>query len=156
MAGQHANVWGQAGCGVLRAWGDSRKEGRAGQAGKAQVALCLAGLRPGAPLCPMLADALAPTVILNLYERHHSAGLRQRAIRKLYEHIVADDRFTKCISIGPVSATNPLGVTLEWALDCSPGVGEDPRRKAQRPVFAPTGLHLVPTCVLGPPPTPTT
>lgn len=81
------------------------------------MALCLAGLRPGAPLCPVLADALAPTVILNLYERHHSASLRQRAIRKLYEHIVADDRFTKCISIGPVSATNPLGVSLEWALE---------------------------------------
>ncbi|XP_057401560.1 lanosterol synthase isoform X1 [Balaenoptera acutorostrata] len=44
-------------------------------------------------------------VILNLYERHHSASLRQRAIQKLYEHIAADDRFTKYLSIGPISKT---------------------------------------------------
>lgn len=40
--------------------------------------------------------------MLNLYEAHHSATLRGRALRELYEHIEADDRFTKSISIGPV------------------------------------------------------
>ena len=60
--------------------------------------------------CPLTPPSLA--VILNLYERHHSASLRQRAIQKLYEHIAADDRFTKYLSIGPVSAPRPLGV---WA-----------------------------------------
>ena len=59
------------------------------------------------PACSVLADALTPAAILNLYERHHSTSLRQRAIQKLYEHIAADDRFTKCISIGPVSAPTP-------------------------------------------------
>ncbi|XP_008143861.2 lanosterol synthase [Eptesicus fuscus] len=53
--------------------------------------------------------------ILNLYERHHSASLRQRAIRKLYEHIVADDRFTKCISIGPISKT--INMLVRWRVD---------------------------------------
>lgn len=37
-----------------------------------------------------------------MYEAHHSTHLRQRAITELYDHIKADDRFTKCISIGPV------------------------------------------------------
>lgn len=59
--------------------------------------------------CPLLLlsvpNAFSPSGILNLYERFHSTSLRQRAIRMLYEHIVADDRFTKCISIGPVSAS---------------------------------------------------
>lgn len=40
--------------------------------------------------------------IMNVYEAHHSTALRQRAITELYDHIKADDRFTKCISIGPV------------------------------------------------------
>lgn len=40
--------------------------------------------------------------IMNMYEAHHSTHLRQRAVTELYDHIKADDRFTKCISIGPV------------------------------------------------------
>lgn len=47
--------------------------------------------------CPSL-----PVAIMNVYEAHHSTHLRQRAITELYDHIKADDRFTKCISIGPV------------------------------------------------------
>lgn len=39
---------------------------------------------------------------MNVYEAHHSTHLRQRAVTELYDHIKADDRFTKCISIGPV------------------------------------------------------
>ncbi|XP_006204996.1 lanosterol synthase isoform X1 [Vicugna pacos] len=52
---------------------------------------------------------------LNLYECHHSASLRQRAIQKLYEHIVADDRFTKCLSIGPISKT--INMLVRWYVD---------------------------------------
>lgn len=48
---------------------------------------------------------LCPAVLLNVYEAHHSTALRERAVKELYEHIQADDRFTKCISIGPVTAT---------------------------------------------------
>ena len=50
--------------------------------------------------------------VLNFYERHHSTSLRQRATQELYEHIAADDRFSKCISIGPVSAPRLGG--LAW------------------------------------------
>lgn len=39
---------------------------------------------------------------MNIYEAHHSGALRGRAVKELYDHIQADDRFTKCISIGPV------------------------------------------------------
>uniref|UniRef100_A0A2K5MZ21 Terpene cyclase/mutase family member n=1 Tax=Cercocebus atys TaxID=9531 RepID=A0A2K5MZ21_CERAT len=53
--------------------------------------------------------------LLNLYERHHSAHLRQRAVQKLYEHIVADDRFTKSISIGPISKT--INMLVRWYVD---------------------------------------
>nr|XP_036879554.1 lanosterol synthase [Manis javanica] len=53
--------------------------------------------------------------ILNLYERHHSAGLRQRATQKLYEHILADDLFSKYISIGPISKT--INMLVRWYVD---------------------------------------
>ncbi|XP_055425836.1 lanosterol synthase isoform X2 [Bubalus kerabau] len=53
--------------------------------------------------------------ILNLYERHHSTSLRQWATQKLYEHIAADDRFTKCISIGPISKT--INMLVRWRVD---------------------------------------
>lgn len=42
-------------------------------------------------------------VLLNAYEAHHSTTLRGKAVKELYDHIQADDRFTKCISIGPVT-----------------------------------------------------
>lgn len=41
-------------------------------------------------------------MVLNVYEAHHSGALRGKAVKELYEHIQADDSFTKCISIGPV------------------------------------------------------
>nr|KAF6478057.1 lanosterol synthase [Molossus molossus] len=53
--------------------------------------------------------------IFNLYECYHSTSLRQRAIQKLYEHIVADDCFTKCLSIGPISKT--LNMLVRWHVD---------------------------------------
>lgn len=60
----------------------------------------------------MPADTLVPTAILNLYERHHSTSLRQWAVQRLCEHIAADDRFSKCLSIGPVSV--PARWVLAW------------------------------------------
>ncbi|XP_065798559.1 lanosterol synthase isoform X3 [Muntiacus reevesi] len=54
-------------------------------------------------------------IVLNLYERHHSTSLRQRATQKLHEHIAADDRFTKCISIGPISKT--INMLVRWHAD---------------------------------------
>uniref|UniRef100_A0A674J2A3 Terpene cyclase/mutase family member n=1 Tax=Terrapene triunguis TaxID=2587831 RepID=A0A674J2A3_9SAUR len=53
--------------------------------------------------------------ILNVYEAHHSARLRQRAIAELYDHIKADDRFTKAISIGPISKT--INMLVRWYVD---------------------------------------
>ncbi|XP_047702930.1 lanosterol synthase isoform X2 [Prionailurus viverrinus] len=54
-------------------------------------------------------------VLLNLYEGHHSTSLRERAIQKLYEHIVADDCFSKYISIGPISKT--INMLVRWYVD---------------------------------------
>uniref|UniRef100_A0A8D2PJJ2 Terpene cyclase/mutase family member n=1 Tax=Zosterops lateralis melanops TaxID=1220523 RepID=A0A8D2PJJ2_ZOSLA len=54
----------------------------------------------------------AAYTIMNVYEAHHSTHLRQRAITELYDHIKADDRFTKCISIGPISKTINMLVRL--------------------------------------------
>lgn len=45
-------------------------------------------------------------MLLNVYEAHHSTVLRGKAVEELYDHIQADDRFTKCISIGPVTNTH--------------------------------------------------
>lgn len=47
-------------------------------------------------------------MVLNVYEAHHSTTLRGKAVKELYDHIKADDRFTKCISIGPVTNTQIL------------------------------------------------
>ncbi|XP_028663091.1 lanosterol synthase isoform X1 [Erpetoichthys calabaricus] len=54
-------------------------------------------------------------IILNIYEKYHSTSLRKKAIDELYEHIKADDRFTKCISIGPVSKT--INMLVRWYAD---------------------------------------
>ncbi|XP_055019806.1 lanosterol synthase isoform X2 [Boleophthalmus pectinirostris] len=51
-------------------------------------------------------------MMLNVYESHHSSALRQRAVEELYDHIQADDRFTKCISIGPISKT--INMLVRW------------------------------------------
>ncbi|XP_065418367.1 lanosterol synthase-like [Chrysemys picta bellii] len=58
--------------------------------------------------------------ILNVYEAHHSARLRQRAIAELYDHIKAEDRFTKAISIGPISKT--INMLVGWYVDGDVGV----------------------------------
>uniref|UniRef100_A0A3Q1GPW3 Terpene cyclase/mutase family member n=1 Tax=Acanthochromis polyacanthus TaxID=80966 RepID=A0A3Q1GPW3_9TELE len=54
-------------------------------------------------------------MVLNVYEAHHSTVLRGRAVKELYEHIQADDRFTKCISIGPISKT--INMLVRWYVD---------------------------------------
>ncbi|VTJ69483.1 Hypothetical predicted protein [Marmota monax] len=59
--------------------------------------------------------SLLPTALLNLYERYHSPSLRRRAVQLLYEHIAADDRFTKCISIGPISKT--INMLVRWSVE---------------------------------------
>ncbi|XP_028991800.1 lanosterol synthase isoform X2 [Betta splendens] len=54
-------------------------------------------------------------MVLNVYEAHHSTTLRERAVRELYDHIQADDRFTRCISIGPISKT--INMLVRWYVD---------------------------------------
>ncbi|KAF3842808.1 hypothetical protein F7725_001657 [Dissostichus mawsoni] len=54
-------------------------------------------------------------MVLNVYEAHHSTMLREKAVKELYEHIEADDRFTKCISIGPISKT--INMLVRWYVD---------------------------------------
>ncbi|TSK92907.1 Lanosterol synthase [Bagarius yarrelli] len=51
--------------------------------------------------------------ILNQYEAHHSTALREKAVKELYDHIKADDRFTKCISI--ISKT--INMLVRWHVD---------------------------------------
>uniref|UniRef100_A0A8D3CE99 Terpene cyclase/mutase family member n=1 Tax=Scophthalmus maximus TaxID=52904 RepID=A0A8D3CE99_SCOMX len=53
--------------------------------------------------------------VLNVYEAHHSSTLREMAVKELYDHIQADDRFTKCISIGPISKT--INMLVRWYVD---------------------------------------
>ncbi|XP_067326008.1 lanosterol synthase isoform X2 [Anolis sagrei] len=53
--------------------------------------------------------------ILNTYERFHSTSLRQHAMEVLYDHIKADDRFTKAISIGPISKT--INMLVRWYVE---------------------------------------
>ncbi|XP_015232464.1 PREDICTED: lanosterol synthase [Cyprinodon variegatus] len=54
-------------------------------------------------------------MVLNMYEANHSSTLRKKAIRELFDHIQADDRFTKCISIGPISKT--INMLVRWYVD---------------------------------------
>ncbi|XP_034995512.2 lanosterol synthase isoform X1 [Zootoca vivipara] len=62
--------------------------------------------------------------IINTYERFHSTALRRRAIEQLYDHIKADDRFTKSISIGPISKTINMLVCWYVEGDKSPAFQE--------------------------------
>ncbi|XP_037542215.1 lanosterol synthase-like isoform X2 [Nematolebias whitei] len=54
-------------------------------------------------------------MVLNVYEAHHSTTLREKAVKELYEHIQADDRFSKCISIGVVSKL--IIMLVQWYAD---------------------------------------
>ena len=50
--------------------------------------------------------------VLDLYEGFHSTSLREKALQECYEHICADDAFTKGISIGPVSNIDQFSVNM--------------------------------------------
>ncbi|XP_075685685.1 lanosterol synthase [Rhinoderma darwinii] len=54
-------------------------------------------------------------VLLNIYERYHISALRRRAVHELYDHVTADDQFTKCISIGPISKV--INMVVRWHVD---------------------------------------
>lgn len=43
------------------------------------------------------------SVFIDLYESYHNSWIRKKALAELLDHIKADDKFTDCISIGPVS-----------------------------------------------------
>ena len=45
---------------------------------------------------------------LDFYETFHFSWLRKKALDLCYDHIKADDEFTKCISVGPVSRKHIL------------------------------------------------
>ncbi|XP_067649211.1 lanosterol synthase-like [Haliotis asinina] len=51
-------------------------------------------------------------IFLDWYEVFHSSSLRQKALNMCYEHICADDSFTKGISIGPVSKV--MQMLVRW------------------------------------------
>ncbi|KAL5006604.1 hypothetical protein ScPMuIL_015410 [Solemya velum] len=53
--------------------------------------------------------------VLNTYEAYHSSYIRKWALDKCYDHICADDEFTKCISIGPISKT--INMLVRWYKD---------------------------------------
>ncbi|XP_074045989.1 lanosterol synthase isoform X2 [Macrotis lagotis] len=53
--------------------------------------------------------------VLNFYETYHLSSLRKLAVAEVYDHITADDRFTKCISIGPISKT--INMLVRWYVD---------------------------------------
>ncbi|XP_043916484.1 lanosterol synthase isoform X1 [Protopterus annectens] len=55
--------------------------------------------------------------VLNFYEAHHSTSLRKKTMLELFDHIEADDRFTKCISIGPISKT--INMLVRWYVEGS-------------------------------------
>lgn len=46
---------------------------------------------------------------MGIFERFHSTALRRWSLKEVVNHIRADDRNTKCISIGPVSPTYAIG-----------------------------------------------
>ncbi|CAI8009857.1 Lanosterol synthase [Geodia barretti] len=66
--------------------------------------------------------------IANVYESVHSSYLRSWAVRECLEHIRADDRFTHCISIGPISKV--VQMLVRWHADGpqSPDFKEHVRR----------------------------
>uniref|UniRef100_A0A3Q3EHI3 Terpene cyclase/mutase family member n=1 Tax=Kryptolebias marmoratus TaxID=37003 RepID=A0A3Q3EHI3_KRYMA len=59
--------------------------------------------------------------VLNLYETYHSTTLREKALKQIYEHIEADDRFTSFTNIG--SIPKMMNMLVRWYVDgpSSPG-----------------------------------
>lgn len=52
---------------------------------------------------------------LDWYEAFHLSSWRQTSLDRIYEHICADDEFTHCISIGPVSKV--IQMIVRWHKD---------------------------------------
>ncbi|XP_064613807.1 lanosterol synthase-like isoform X2 [Liolophura sinensis] len=50
--------------------------------------------------------------LLDWYEYYHSQNWRQKSLALLYDHICADDKFTKTISIGPISKV--INMLVRW------------------------------------------
>ena len=60
-------------------------------------------MHAGAMIINYYAYFLIDTVVANVYERVHIGYLRSWAVSECLTQIRADDCFTHCISIGPVS-----------------------------------------------------
>jgi hypothetical protein len=56
--------------------------------------------------------ALACTDFMDIYETFHVRKWRQWSLDRIYEHICADDDFTHCISIGPVSTISAAWISI--------------------------------------------
>ena len=52
------------------------------------------------------------TGCLDIYEKYHSTKWRQSALDECLDHIKADDEFTQCISIGPVSLIYIIKISM--------------------------------------------
>ncbi|XP_050388661.2 lanosterol synthase isoform X1 [Patella vulgata] len=53
--------------------------------------------------------------VLDIYEKCYISSVREKALKMCYDHICADDKFTKGISIGPVSKV--IQMLVRWFID---------------------------------------
>ncbi|XP_047457490.1 lanosterol synthase-like [Mugil cephalus] len=54
-------------------------------------------------------------MFFNTYEAYHSTTVRRWALEEMYDHVVADDRFSQYLSVGPLSKT--LNMLVRWHVD---------------------------------------
>ncbi|RDD36321.1 Lanosterol synthase [Trichoplax sp. H2] len=54
-------------------------------------------------------------VFIDFYESCHNSWIRKKALDELLDHVKADDRFTDCISIGPISKV--INMLVRWIVD---------------------------------------
>ncbi|KAI3379184.1 hypothetical protein SNEBB_006010 [Seison nebaliae] len=54
-------------------------------------------------------------VFLDQYEKYHLSSWRDESLKRIYQHIIADDNFTDAISIGPISKT--INMLVRWSVD---------------------------------------
>uniref|UniRef100_A0A8C8S5R7 Lanosterol synthase n=1 Tax=Pelusios castaneus TaxID=367368 RepID=A0A8C8S5R7_9SAUR len=94
------------------------------------------------------------STVLNLYEAHHITSLRQRALAVVYDHIKADDRFTKAISIGPVGCFLPHPMSQQIS-STPPGIrslsmsgNEHDSFHLNESAHSCLGQSIVPVCML--------
>lgn len=60
--------------------------------------------------------ALTCTDFMDIYETFHVRKWRQWSLDRIYEHICADDDFTHCISIGPVSTISAAWISISFSV----------------------------------------